>query len=743
MPIQHIIGVYLFLRKITIYFLQDIMQKIDSHTEKIKVRFVLQLCMLFLVFTSLVSYTIFLISPYAFSAIVIFWLINLSTPFIIKYTKSVYTPAKIFLFAAFMCSAHIHMVVGIPEGLGPVLWYLIVILSASFILGKNWGLFYTILSLGMILLLNTTTYLEIPLYGMNEQKGLNRLLMLPLRIGVPLIFLYVIVRQFIFGKELAEEKSEKLITRQKKLTATIAERELAYRNLVEEVEDMIYETDRFGNLTFMNQAGMDTLGYPKEELLKKSIFDLLVPEYQDTVRKFYIRQDQKKISSTYQQLQVQTQSKEVLWLGIRTKMIFNEAGKLMKSLCVGRNISVHKEIDFMLEKAKNEAIQQNKMKTNFMSAMSHELKTPLNAVVALGHELLGENLKPEQKENIETILFSANNLVGIVNDLLDYNLIEAGRIQLKKEPFHLMECIKKTVSLNRQLIKNKSVSIQWNDNMNISNKLIGDAGRLVQILNNLLQNAIKFTSEGAIELSIKQTSETDNCVDIYFEIKDTGIGIDSSKLDHIFERFTQIDSTLSREYGGTGLGLSIVKDLLHQMGSKICVNSELGKGSTFSFTVNFSKQELDVERKPMKPYMPIRDNLENLRVLLVEDNKINQLVTKKILLKWKTKVDIAENGQIGVDKFKQNNYDLILMDLEMPVLNGFDATQQIRALEDTASLIPIIAVTASAVTDIVRQLETYQFTDLVMKPFEPKELYSKMIMHCSEADEVLMKQKVF
>ena len=274
---------------------------------------------------------------------------------------------------------------------------------------------------------------------------------------------------------------------------------------------------------------------------------------------------------------------------------------------------------------------------------------------------------------------------------------------------------------DRQSIKDKSIKIQWNKDTNISNKLIGDAGRLIQILNNLLQNAIKFTSKGTIELSMQQVSETDNSVDIYFEVKDTGIGIDASKLDHIFERFTQIDGTLSRAYGGTGLGLSIVKNLLHQLGSEIYVNSELGKGSTFSFTITFSKQELEVKQKTLNSCVSTRDNLENLRVLLVEDNKINQLVTKKILLKWKTKVDIAENGQIGVDKFKQNKYDLILMDLEMPVLNGFKATQQIRALEDTSCVVPIIAVTASAVTDIVRQLETYQFTDLVMKPFEPKE----------------------
>ena len=741
MPIQQIIGVYLFLRKITIYFLQDIMQEIDSHTEQIKVRFVLQLCLLFLVFTSLISPTIFLISPYAFFAIIVFWIINIATPFVIKYTNSVYFPAKIFLFAAFMCSAHIHIVVGNPEGLGPVLWYLIIILSASFVLGKKWGLFYTFLTIGMIGLLNTTTYLEIPLFGINEQKGFNRILMLPLRIGVPMAFLYVIIRQFILGKELAEEKSQQLITHQKTLTAKIAERELAYRNLVEEVGDMIYEVDKIGNFTFMNNAGVNALGYSKEELLKKSIYDFIVPEDQNAVKQFYRLQKKKGISSTYHQLQIQTQSGEIIWIGQRTKMIFDKTGKLLKSLCVGRNISVHREIDIMLEKAKDEAVQQNKMKTNFMSAMSHELKTPLNAVVALGHGLLEEDLKEEQKEDIETILFSANNLVDIVNDLLDYNLIEAGRLQLKPAPFDLLETVKKTVHLSKQLIKNKAVNIQWNNSINIPSKLIGDAGRLVQILNNLLHNAVKFTREGTIELSIKQTSETDKWVDLYFEVKDSGIGIDPSKLDHIFERFTQIDSTLSREYGGTGLGLSIVKNLLHQMGSNIQVKSELGKGATFFFAVQFPKQELLVKEKPKENSKELcisnRDNLEGVHVLLVEDNKINQLVTKKILLKWKTKVDIAENGQIGVDKFKQNHYDLILMDIEMPVLNGFDATKQIRALEDTDCSIPIIAVTASAVTDIVRQLETYQFTDLVMKPFEPKELYNKMLKHCSEATEVV------
>ncbi len=738
MPIQQLIGIYLFLRKTTIYFLRDIMQEVDSHTEQIKIRFVLQLCLLFLVFTSLISYTIFLISPYAFFAIIIFWLINIATPFIIKYTNSVYFPAKIFLFAAFICSAHIHVVVGIPEGLGPVLWYLIIILSASFILGKKWGLFYTLLSIGMIGLLNTTTYLEIPLFGMNEQKGLNRLLMLPLRIGVPMIFLYVVIREFIAGKALAEEKSQRLITRQKMLTNKIAERELAYRNLVEEVEDVIYEVDRIGHFIFINNAGVNTLGCSKEELLKKSIYDFIVPEDQNAVRQFYRMQKQKHISSTYHQIQIQTQSGEIIWVGQRTKMIFDEKGSLVKSLCVGRNISVQKEIDVMLEKARDEAIQQNKMKTNFMSAMSHELKTPLNAVVALGHGLLEDDLKTEQKKDIETILFSANNLVGIVNDLLDYNLIEAGQVQLKRRPFDLIETVNKTVHLNQQLIKDKAVSIRWDSKAAITSKLIGDEGRLVQILNNLLRNATKFTREGTIDLFIKQTLETDKFVDLYFEVKDTGIGIEASKLDQIFERFTQIDSTLSRAYGGTGLGLSIVKQLLHQMGSTIQVKSKFGEGSSFFFTLKLPKQKELVKEKKREPIISKRDDLAGLQVLLVEDNKINQLVTKKILLKWKVKVDIAENGQIGVDKFNQNHYDLILMDLEMPVLNGFDATQQIRTIEDADDCsIPIIAVTASAVTDIIRQLEAYQFTDLVMKPFEPKELYAKMLKYCSETNEVL------
>lgn len=737
MPIQQLIGVYLFLRKITIYFLQDIMREVDSHTEQIKIRFVLQLCLLFLVFTSLVSYTIFLISPYAFFAITIFWLINIATPFIIKYTNSVYFPAKIFLFAAFICSAHIHVVVGIPEGLGPVLWYLIIVLSASFILGKRWGLFYILLSVGMIGLLNTTTYLEVPLFGMNEQKGLNRLLMLPLRIGVPMIFLYIVIREFIAGKELAEEKSQQLISHQKTLTNKIADRELAYRNLVEEVEDVIYEVDRIGNFIFINNAGVNTLGYSKKELLKMSIYDFIVPEDQKVVRQFYRMQMKKNINSTYHQIQIQTKLGERIWVGQRTKMIFDEKGRLLKSLCVGRNISVQKEIDVMLEKAKDEAVQQNKMKTNFMSAMSHELKTPLNAVVALGHGLLEDDLNPEQKKDVETILFSANNLVGIVNDLLDYNLIEAGQVKLKRMPFDLMETVAKAVHLNRQLIKNKEVTIRWDSSTVTSSKLIGDKGRLVQILTNLLRNATKFTRKGAIDLLIKQTSETDKWVDLYFEVKDTGIGIEASKLDHIFERFTQIDSTLSRKYGGTGLGLSIVKQLLQQMGSNIQVKSELGKGSSFFFTLKFPKQKELVKENKKEYNILKRGDLSGLQVLLVEDNKINQLVTKKILTKWNTKVDIAENGQIGVDKFKQNHYDLILMDLEMPVLNGFDATQQIRAIEDADCSIPIIAVTASAVTDIVCQLENHQFTDLVMKPFEPKELYSKMLKYCAETNEVV------
>ena len=729
MPIQHIVGIYLFIQSITMYFLKDIMKGIDNHSEQIKVRFTLRLCFLFLVFTISTASNIYLISIYAFTILLGFIAINIATPFVIKHTKSVYLPAKIFLFGAFTCASTINIIIGNPEGLGIGLWYLVIILSASFILGSRWSLFYTILAFGMIVFLNITTHLEIELFGRNDLKGLPKLLLTPLRIGLPLAFLYVIAKDFITGKEEAESQATNLLVHQKELTAKIAEKESQYRLLIEEADDMIYEIDKDGYFKYINPAVTKTLGYSEEVFATRRVGAFLEREEKVKYLRYYTDQMKNQIPYTYYRFKITTKAGDSIWIGQKTKMFFDESGTMIKTFCVGRNITEQQETTLALEKAKNEAIKHNKMKDNFMSVISHELRTPLNAVIGLGHNILENQPRIDQKEDIEMLLFSANNLLTVVNDILYFSLIETGKAQIRESVFDLNTALAKIVQATSKQLSNKNLSIQYHADRAIPIQLFGGIDRLIQVVYNLVRNAIKFTEEGRIVLTTQLLEETMNEVSIYFEVKDTGIGISSTKINTIFESFTQIDTSLNRTYGGTGLGLTIVKNILQQMNGVIQVKSDIGKGSTFFFTLSFKKVKVTAKKETaVAPSAISMTSLAGTRVLLVEDNKMNQLVAKKFLAKWKTIVEVADNGKIAVEKFLAKEYDLILMDLEMPIMDGFESTRAIRKLVRGKD-IPIIAVTASSVSDLLDKLQQDEFTDLVRKPFEPNQLYDKMVEH--------------
>jgi len=734
MSIQHIVGIYLFLQKTSTYFLKDVMKEVNDYNERIKVRFILRICLLFLLFTSSMLYNTYLISPYSFGVLLVFIAFSIATPFIIKHINSVYMPAKIYLVGAFIAIANIHVIVGNAEGLGIILWYIIVILSASFVLDKNWGFLYTILSLGMIGFLHTAHYNGFELFGFNELKGAQRILMTPFRIGIPMCLLYVIIRDFIETKEEAESITKKLLNHQETLNKQITESERSYRGLIEEAEDLIYELDENGKFTYINPVGLKITGYNKDEILKM-FYDFLVLEEDRLAHvRFYRKQIFKQEASSYRRFRIRTKSGEIIWLGQRVKMFFDREGKLINSFCIARNITENIVASSELEKAKNEAVKHSNMKNNFMSAMSHELKTPLNAVIALSHNLLEEKPRPEQKEDLKTLLFSANNLLSLLNDILDFTIIESGKVKIKKQKFALDQLLENTLRITKKQLQNKPINIDLQLDSAIPLQLIGDKDRLLQILDKLLKNAIKFTPKGTIAIATRLKSSTKKTATIQFEIKDTGIGIAPEKLGLIFQTFTQADASLNRTYGGTGLGLTIVQKLLEQLDSTIQVESTVGKGSNFFFTLSFERQATPtIQEKPT--LISPKEALIGKQILLVEDNKINQLVAKKFLKKWKTKIDVADNGQIAVDKVKAKDYDIILMDLEMPVMDGFEATKRIRLLPN-GKLVPIIAVTASSLVNLQEKLEAYQFTDLVLKPFEPNALYVTMTTHSNNSVNV-------
>ena len=383
-------------------------------------------------------------------------------------------------------------------------------------------------------------------------------------------------------------------------------------------------------------------------------------------------------------------------------------------------------IEKELKKAKEIAEDAAHAKQQFLSTMSHEIRTPLNAIINTANLLRDEEPRPDQLDNIEILQFSADNLLRLINDILDFSKIDAGRLEFETIDFEirkLMNGIRQSFEYDI-VRKNLGFDILIGDN--IPAVIRGDSVRLSQILINLIGNAVKFTSKGQIEVGITVSQDLPESIVLHFSVKDTGIGIPDDKIQFIFESFTQASSSTTRKYGGTGLGLAITKKLIELQGGTIEVQSRINEGSSFLFDLRFEKSQKSHIEEAMLDQTTFR-SLEGLRVLVVEDNLVNQKIVSKFLTKWIATVDVAENGRIAVEKIMKNTYDLVLMDLHMPEMNGYDATEKVREMEgDYYKKLPIIALTASAFLEDRDKIYTFGMNGYIIKPFNPAELYWKI-----------------
>lgn len=388
-------------------------------------------------------------------------------------------------------------------------------------------------------------------------------------------------------------------------------------------------------------------------------------------------------------------------------------------------------VSFTLKKAREEAELGLKAKSDFLSTMSHEIRTPLNSVIGMSHLLLRNNPKEDQKEKLEVMLFSANNLLAIVNDILDFNKIEAGKITFEHIEMDINSISKYIIKSLQDEADNKGIGLKLNLDNKIRNRVLGDPTRLTQVLNNLLHNAIKFTRKGRVQLSIKVIDETENEISIEFSIEDTGIGISKESQELIFGRFTQADSSTSRDYGGTGLGLAISKKILQLQNSELKLQSEPGIGSVFYFTLPFKKCIDYHENKSEADGNPTgyKETLDGVSILLVEDNPMNVLVAKEFLERWGAKVSIATNGEEAVNMIDDSVHNLVLIDLHMPVMDGYDASKIMRS---KGVRLPIIALTANLANEIKDKIEQSGINDIIVKPFLPDDLYKKILYYISQ-----------
>jgi PAS domain S-box-containing protein len=511
------------------------------------------------------------------------------------------------------------------------------------------------------------------------------------------------------------------------------------RSLIEASLDPLFTISPEGKITDMNNASITITERTRENLIGTDFFDYFTEP--EKAREIYKQIFAEGFVADFPLTIRDGKLTDVLFNGSVYK---DEYGKVLGVVVVARDITDHKRIEGELIEARVHAESATKTaeeaqskaenatqiaedavrsKQQFLSNMSHEIRTPMNAILGFTKVLLKTGLTDKQREYLTAIKISGDALTVLINDILDLAKVDAGKMIFEKIAFKMATSISAMIHVFETKIQEKNLKLVKIYDHRIPTVLVGDPVRLHQIVLNLVSNAVKFTNAGEIEVSVQLLSENEDSVIIEFAVTDTGIGIAKEKMDHIFENFQQASSETARLYGGTGLGLAIAKKLVETQGGMITVKSKPKVGSTFSFVLPFQKTKddapLEAEIIEMDPV------IKNIKVLVVEDIELNQLLMKTLLDDFGFEHDIADNGKIAIEKLQKKPYDVILMDLQMPEMNGFEATDYIR--NQMKSKIPIIALTADVTTVDLDKCRAVGMNDYISKPVDERMLYGKII----------------
>lgn len=551
-------------------------------------------------------------------------------------------------------------------------------------------------------------------------------------------FLVGIVREITDRKRMEEEirrSRDDLEMRVRERTEELEAANAALKNskdyldkIINSIGDPIFVKDRQHRLVLVNDAACRLFGRPREHIIGRTGYELFGTKDMADIS-WHKDEEVFKTGEENTNEETNTYAPGVTRTVLVKKTLYTDSAGNKFLVGVTRDITDRKLAEDELKGAKEAAESAVRSKSEFLANMSHEIRTPLNAVIGLTGLLLNADLTPEQRDYVETIRSSGNSLLSIINDILDFSKIEGGKMELENQPFDLRDCVEESLDLVAADASQKGLKLSFLIDDRIPAAVLGDVTRLRQVLANLLSNAVKFTDRGAVDVSVVGNPVENSRFEIQFTIKDTGIGIPEDKLGRLFQSFSQVDSSMTRKYGGTGLGLAISKRLVEMMGGRVWVESEAGVGSAFHFSIlaqSASLKQTHIETSLEKPQD--RDSIilrKPLRILLAEDNAVNQKVALQMLKRLGYGADVAANGLEVLQALERQPYDVVLMDIQMPEMNGIDAAKRIRELWPDGP--KIIAITAYALEGDKEKCIQAGMDDYISKPIQVEELQSALM----------------